>query len=199
MPRLLLFSDLHRDAQAARSLVASATGADVLVGAGDFATTRRGLADVIDVLREVEKPCVLVPGNSESDDELRAACRGWEGAHVLHGSRVDLEGLTFFGLGAGVPVTPFGAWSFDLTEDAAERLLAPCPTGAVLVSHSPPFGLVDTSRGRHLGSRAVRAAIDRVGPPLVVCGHIHESWGQRAEVDGTLVVNAGPAGTFVTV
>ncbi len=199
MPRLLLFSDLHRDVLAAVSLVQRAASADVLVGAGDFAVKRRGLSDVIDVLSGVDTPCVLVPGNSESNEELRAACAAWPGVHVLHGSGAVVGGLDFFGLGGGVPVTPFGSWSFDLTEEEAERLLAPCPEGAVLVSHSPPHGLVDTSGGQHLGSRAVRSAIDRLEPPLVVCGHIHESWGQQVTVNGTLVVNAGPGGTLVTV
>jgi Icc-related predicted phosphoesterase len=195
--RLLLFSDLHRDVDAAKALVDRAADADVLVGAGDFAVVRRGIGDVIDVLRAVSKPCVLVPGNGESDSELREACEGWPAAHVLHGSGTTLDGMPFFGLGAAVPVTPFGDWSFDLSEEAAEELLAPCPEGAVLVSHSPPHGHVDVSRGRHLGSRAVRRAIERVSPRLVVCGHIHDSWGERATLGSTLVVNAGPRGTSV--
>lgn len=195
--RLLLFSDLHRDVAAARSLVERAADADVLVGAGDFAVMREGIRDVIDVLRAVDRPTVLVPGNGESDAELTDACRAWAAASVLHGSGTAIDGVDFFGLGGGVPVTPFGPWSFDLDEEEASRLLASCPAGAVLVSHSPPHGLVDRSKGRHLGSTAVLAAIERVRPRLVVCGHIHDSWGERAETDGTLVVNAGPAGTLV--
>jgi Icc-related predicted phosphoesterase len=136
-----------------------------------------------------------VPGNNESADELRDACRDWPTAHVLHGEQVAIGGVTFFGLGGGVPVTPFGAWSFDLTEDEAATLLAPCPPNAVLVSHSPPRGAVDlSSRGESLGSAAVRAAVERLRPRLVVCGHIHGSAGQTARVGTTPVVNAGPDG-----
>src|SRR5262245_53852376 len=193
--RLLLFSDLHADVGAARRLVALARSADVLVGAGDFGNVRRHVGDCIDVLRAVSKPAVLVPGNNESADELRDACRAWPSAHVLHGEQVTIGGVTFFGLGAGVPVTPFGAWSFDLTEDEAATLLAGCPPGVVLVSHSPPKGAVDvSSRGQALGSTAVRAAVERLRPALVVCGHIHGSAGQKANIGPTPVVNAGPAG-----
>ena len=197
--RFLLFSDLHRDTDAARALVQQAADVDLLLGAGDFAVMRSGLADVIDILRTVDRPTVLVPGNGESDDELRRACHGWEAAHVLHGTGVSIGGVPFFGLGGGVPVTPFGDWSFDLTEEDAERMLAACPEGAVLVTHSPPFGLCDTSRDRHLGSRSVREVIDRVNPRLVVCGHIHDSWTERATVGETLVVNAGPAGIVLEI
>ncbi|MCH8952013.1 MAG: peptidoglycan-binding protein, partial [Proteobacteria bacterium] len=42
-------------------------------GAGDFAVMRHGLDDVITILKEVDKPAVLVPGNGESDVELREA------------------------------------------------------------------------------------------------------------------------------
>ena len=56
-------------------------------------------------------------------------------------------------------MTPFGPWSYDFTEEQAAELLAGCPRGCVLVSHSPPKGTVDVdSRGRSLGSVAVRDA-----------------------------------------
>ena len=94
-----------------------------------------------------------------------------------------------------VPVTPFGSWSFDLTEEDAAALLADCPPGCVLVTHSPPKGAVDCdSGGRSLGSTAIRAAIERVSPRLVVCGHIHASAGQEGLLGATPVVNAGPEG-----
>jgi Icc-related predicted phosphoesterase len=192
--KLLIFSDLHRDRDAARSLVERAAEADVLVGAGDFAVMRHGIDDVIEILREVDKPTVLVPGNGESDVELREVCAGWASAHVLHGEGVTLEGIPFYGIGGGIPVTPFGEWSFDLTEEDAEAMLVGCPEGGVLVSHSPPHGHVDEAGGRHLGSYAVLETIERVSPSLVVCGHIHGCWGKRSTIGSTLVLNAGPEG-----
>lgn len=193
--KLLLFSDLHVNAHAARDLSERARDADVLVGAGDFANIRRDLHVCLDILREVDRPVVMVAGNNESTEELRDACRGWPGAVVLHGSGVEIDGVSFFGLGGGVPVTPFGSWSYDLTEDEAAGLLAEAPAGCVLVSHSPPKGAVDvSSRGQSLGSVAVRDAIERLRPRLVVCGHIHACAGEVAHLGPTPVVNAGPGG-----
>ena len=85
--------------------------------------------------------------------------------------------MPFFGLGAGVPVTPWD-WSFDLTEEEAEAKLAACPEGAVLLSHSPPKGHVD----KGLGSEAVLRAAEHKQPRLVLCGHIHELWGEHSQV-----------------
>jgi uncharacterized protein len=193
--KLWLFSDLHTDTDATARLVTLASEVDVLVGAGDFGNLRTNVRKCIDVLRAVKKPAVLVAGNNESTEELTAACRSWPEAHVLHGTGTVVEGVSFFGLGGGVPVTPFGDWSYDLTETQAERLLAGCPDGCVLVSHSPPQGVVDvSSRGDHLGSTAVRDAILQRNPVLCVCGHIHASAGQQGRLGTTTVVNAGPAG-----
>lgn len=198
--KLLLFSDVHRDEVAARQLVEQSRHVDIAVGAGDFATTRRGLPEIIDVLSRMDCKTVLVPGNSESFEELSGACCDWNDAYVLHGTSCEIAGLTFFGLGGAVPETPFGSWSYDFSEEQAAELLAPCPDGCVLVSHSPPKGVLDeSSSGESLGSTAVREAVLSKQPSLVVCGHIHASGGRQATFKKTQVVNAGPKGVLVNL
>ena len=196
--RLLISSDIHCDHGAARELVRRSTEVDVLVCAGDLAVMRRGLQQTVNILAESKCPAVLVAGNGESADELRAACAGWEGAQVLHGSGCDIGGVSFWGLGGAIPVTPFGSWSYDLSEEEARPLLVGCPADAVLVTHAPPFGHVDTpDAGVHLGSRAVLETIERARPRLAVCGHIHACWEQESRVGATRVLNAGPRGIRV--
>ena len=193
--KLLLFSDLHANEAAAQQLVTLARSADIVIGAGDFGNLRRGIDTAIGMLKAIDKPAVLVPGNAESTAELEAACRTWPTAQVLHGSGIEIEGIHFFGIGGGIPVTPFGSWSYDFSEDEARRLLADCPAGGVLVTHSPPKGVVDlSSRGVNLGSIAIREVIEQQQPQLVVCGHIHESAGQQAQIGNSVVINAGTAG-----
>ena len=86
--RLLLFSDLHCDTQAAQRLVEMGRNADVAIGAGDFGQVRRRVGVCMDVLRDMPCPTVIVPGNNESLAELVEACRGWENVHILHGTGV---------------------------------------------------------------------------------------------------------------
>jgi uncharacterized protein len=192
--RLLAFSDVHRDTRQAARLAEMAADADVVVAAGDFASIHRGLEELIDMLVIVETPTVVVPGNNETDDALREACRGWKAATVLHGEAAEIDGVEFFGLGGGIPTTPW-PWSFDLTEEEAERRLAACPEAGVLVVHSPPKGHVDGDR--ELGSEAILRTVERQRPSLTVCGHIHESAGEESRVGETRVVNAGPEGVYL--
>ena len=197
--KLLAFSDLHRDLDQAGSLAQRSDEADVVIAAGDFASIHVGLDETIGALSAISVPTILVPGNNETEDALREACNAWDAATVLHGQGTEIDGTQFFGLGAGIPITPWD-WSFDLDEEqAAERLVA-CPDGAVLVVHSPPKGHCDeSSSGDHLGSDAILRAIEEKQPKLAVCGHIHESWGARSEVGPTEIINLGPEGYLLEV
>jgi uncharacterized protein len=195
--KLLAFSDLHRDLDQAERLVERSADADVVIAAGDFASVHEGLEEAIGALSAISARTIVVPGNNETEDALRSACDGWDAATVLHGQSTEIEGTQFFGLGAGIPVTPWD-WSFDLDEDQAAEKLAGCPEGAVLVVHSPPKGHCDqSSAGDHLGSTAILETIEAKQPQLAVCGHIHESWGTESEIGPTRVLNLGPSGTAI--
>ena len=198
--KFLCFSDLHRDADAAKKLVELAADADVIIGAGDFATRRKGLADTLEVLQDIQTPAILVPGNGESVDELQAASSGWKHACVLHGDGCTIDGIEFWGVGGGIPVTPFGDWSYDFDETAAAELLAGCPKGGVLVVHSPPIDTVDhDSSGQIRGSQAIRELVESNQPKLVVCGHIHSDWEKQVTLGESRILNAGPNGVLLEI
>lgn len=71
----------------------------------------------------------------------------------------------------------------------------------IFVLHSPPRDTrCDMTAARqHVGSRAIRAFIERLGPPLVLGGHIHESprvsTSYRDTIGRTVVVNPGQFGS----
>ncbi|MEM1131118.1 MAG: metallophosphoesterase [Pseudomonadota bacterium] len=189
MTRILAFSDVHLARGRIRDIVTAARDADLVIGAGDFCNHRQGLDEAMDLLWTIADKAVYVPGNAESVDELAVATE----ATVLHGESRYLQGLTIFGIGYAIPVTPFGDWSCDLTEDQAEAMLNRMDQADILISHSPPKGVADISgNGLSLGSTAVRDAIERVQPRLCVCGHIHDSWGQQGMIGSTSVQNLGP-------
>lgn len=198
--RLLCFSDLHRDREAAARLVEMSSEADVVIGAGDFAVRRQGLKDTLDVLSHIAIPSILVPGNGESVEELADAALKWKSAHVLHGTGCECHGVPFWGVGGGIPVTPFGDWSYDFDEKHAAELLEGCDQGGVLVVHSPPIDTVDhDSSGKIRGSRSIRSLVESRRPRLVVCGHIHSDWEKQFQLGETLILNAGPRGVLLDI
>lgn len=198
--KLLCFSDLHCDQNAATNLVSLADQVDLVIGAGDFANRHQGLSDTIDILKAISKPAILVPGNGETVDELRDAITDWPSAVVLHGEGCEKLGMTFWGVGGGIPVTPFGDWSYDFDEDQATDLLAGCPTDGVLVVHSPPLDTVDRDSSRRVrGSQSIRDCLLAKKPKLVVCGHIHDDWEKQVNLEGSHILNAGPRGVIMTL
>jgi uncharacterized protein len=191
--RILAFSDLHRDAAMAAAIVNESRGADVVVGAGDFASCGLGHEDTLNILRRMTVPFVLVPGNHDDLGELFAACADWPLAHLLHGQSVVIGGVPFFGIGLGSGVIDPEPWNMVLDEGEATQMLTLCPARAVLVSHSPPYGIADWQKDeRHAGSAALRDAVAQHQPRITICGHIHNAWGQSGMIGHTPVHNIGP-------
>lgn len=193
MVRILAFSDLHRDRSAAAAIAAAAGAADVVVGAGDFATFGNGLSDTLDVLLAIEAPLVVVAGNHDDIGQLTSIVHSRKNAHVLHGSGITLSGISFYGLGFEIGTKPGALPQSILDEQAAAQHLQGCPPGSVLVTHAPPHGVADIQRdGSHQGSIAIQSCIEAVGPVLNLCGHIHHSWGASGHIGACHVVNLGP-------
>lgn len=184
----------------ARHIVVESARADVVVGAGDFAICGVGAHETLTILRDCDAPLVIVHGNHDEPEELRTTCAGWQSGHYLHGTFITLADVPFFGLGGEVPSRSDEPWNRSESEAAAAELLDLCPRGAVLVTHTPPFGLADVQADRtHHGSTAIREAIRSRAPLLNLCGHIHHSWGVTGRIDHTRVHNLGPAITWFEV
>jgi len=191
MARLVLLSDTHGYHGSLR-----VPDGDVLVHAGDLSGTGKpreleAFARFLDRLPHRHK--VVIAGNHDflferEPERAQAYLRGV--ATYLQDSEVTVEGLRFW----GSPWQPwFHDWAFNLPRGAAlaERW-ALVPSGVdVLVTHGPPFGILDqvARGGLSVGCEALLEALPRIHPKLHVFGHIHEAYGAVRRA-GTLYVNA---------
>lgn len=120
------------------------------------------------------------------------------GIVYLQDEGVEIDGLLFY----GSPWQPwFHDWAFNLPRDGWElrKMWEAIPTETdVLVTHGPPFGILDKSSWRHSkspdsahgGCKILRTEIvTRIKPKLHVFGHIHEGYGSL-EMGDTTFVNA---------
>jgi Icc-related predicted phosphoesterase len=190
--RLVLLSDthqLHREVEM--------PDGDLCIFAGDFTFFSKSLKAILDFndwLGELPHRAVVVPGNHEffleSDPSRRSLISN---ATVLINEGIEIQGLRIW----GSPVTPLYGGAFGLSSaEERRRLYAQIPEDTdVLVSHGPPYGILDSSPGSgvHSGCRELFDAVMRVRPRLHVFGHVHGAHG-IFQTDQTTFVNAALLG-----
>jgi Icc-related predicted phosphoesterase len=188
--------------------------ADILVHAGDFSYF--GNPDQVTSFKlwvqTLNIPAVVIAGNADTAfDTVRLPdFAGWirRKTHTnvpletikptfladpgnivyLENEATVISGVKFW----GSPCTPFaGDSGFRIRSHQAAAHWAAIPDDAdVVVVHGPPLGVLDrTSEGKSAGCPALRAAVERARPALLVCGHIHEARGVD-RIGETLCVNA---------
>jgi Icc-related predicted phosphoesterase len=114
-------------------------------------------------------------------------------AHLLINSGVELDGIKIW----GSPATNLTTGAFAMPDDrerAKTWKLIPTDTD-ILVTHIPPFGILDGEPGSayHSGCSVLRAEFKRIRPRLHVFGHVHTAAGVQ-HTNRTVFVNASLAG-----
>ena len=188
-PRLVCLSDTHN-----RHDRLAVPDGDVLLHAGDF--SGRGTAPEVEAFGRFlaklpHREKIVVAGNHDflfqEEPERARALLG--DVTYLQDELAVVAGLRIW----GSPWQPwFHDWAFNLPRGAplAERW-ALVPEGVdVLVTHGPPWGVLDaTHRGERVGCEELLLARARIRPRLHLFGHIHEAYGVHEE-EGILSVNA---------
>lgn len=75
-------------------------------------------------------------------------------------------------------------WAFYGSSEALQARAEAIPAGIdILMTHGPPYGTADFVAPRfgsiHVGDQALTDHLERINPGLVVCGHIHEQYGEH--------------------
>jgi uncharacterized protein len=168
---------------------------DLILLVGDF-TNMGNAADAARVLQDVERynKCIrAVPGNwdtQEVSDYLT------QHKINLHRHSEMINGVTFVGVGGSLPYgvetpTIYRETDFEaFLLEAMSNLDTDMPT--VLISHQPPYGTCcDLLWDDYVGSKSIRAAIEKYQPLICFTGHLHDARG-IGEIGKTKIINPGP-------
>ena len=170
---------------------------DLLIHAGDFtmdSMSAEKLLDFNEWLGELPHPYrVVIPGNHDGVVDDLSRRRLISNATLLINEGIEVMGLKIW----GSPVTPLFGEAFGVaSERDRAKVYSRIPGDTdVLVTHGPPYGILDQQPGSeyHEGCRQLLDAVRRVKPMLHVFGHVHGAYGTFSTAD-TLYVNAALPG-----
>ncbi|MBS3077646.1 metallophosphoesterase family protein [Candidatus Pacearchaeota archaeon] len=198
--RILAASDIHGDSRKFKKLAEQAEreNVDLVILCGDnlgwFETK-----DVIKPFKDKNKRVLLVPGNWDSFAAMDFVAQVY-GVRNIHGYSVKYDGVGFFGAG-GAPGSP-GEGKITETElmDALERAHKGLNgiEKKVMITHMHPKGSKSEFSGWD-GSEAVRKAIEKFKPDVLLHGHIHEASGMEERIGKTKVINVARAGKVIEI
>lgn len=181
--KIIVIGDIHMEMNNILK-IQELSHADAIILNGDL-TNFGGAAEAQKVVKEVRSinPNVLAQLGNLDQREVGSWLTA-EGINIHGKALLQDEGFWLVGLG-GSNQTPF-----NTPTEFSEQELASLATKAfqqrtddrptLFISHCPPINTaVDIiSSGQHVGSSAVRTAIETFAPALCVTGHIHEAKGQ---------------------
>ena len=185
--RLLHLSDVHGTPMGQEVLprLVRELEVDAVVLTGDI--THFGPPEYASELASsCDVPMLAVLGNCDPPEVADALAEA--GARVLHGRGDVLGGLKFFGLGGLVGGGVHAG--LKLSEEEARRILMGSGKVDVLLTHVPPYGILDEVASLHIGSRGIREAVRALRPRFHLFGHVHEARGVLQST--TIFVNPGP-------
>lgn len=183
--RALLVSDLHYDLRKLDWVLAGAADVDLLIVAGDLLNVASSvpldaqIAVVLEYLGRFSERTTTVAcsGNHDLDHRNDAGekATGWMAEARARGTAVDGDSVRV----ADWTVTACAWWEGP---DTLRGLEAALDTAAraraarwMWVWHGPPEGPLSWTGSRHHGDPELPRMLDRFGPDLVLCGHIHEA------------------------
>ncbi len=189
--RVLIISDIHSGFRYLGRIleVVSKEGIVKSFACGDITHFKPlDLLEFDRLMNEYGVECIAVHGNCDPPATLEL----FEEVEVklIHGESISFKGYTIHGIG-GSNFTPFFTPS-EYSEEEIRGFTKNFRYGDrnILVSHCPPYGILDkTYSNVNAGCKVIREISD--GFDAILCGHIHEA---RGKVEGSpLVVNPGPA------
>ena len=199
--RIFAVGDLHGDASLAKKLAdqADKENADLVLLAGDITEEQNILSGVISPFLEKKKKVLFIPGNHESMATAEFIA-DFYGITNLHGYSVKYDDVGIFGCSAvniGVnkisedEIFSLLKKGFDKIKDTKKK---------IMITHIHPTGTkMEKFSNLVPGSEAVREAVKKLKPDILICGHVHEAAGIEEKLGKTKIFNVAARGKIIEI
>ncbi|MCK5624394.1 metallophosphoesterase [Candidatus Pacearchaeota archaeon] len=189
--KILAVGDIHGDTGLAKKLAEKAKkeNVDLIILAGDLTWLDQSFQGIVGPFIKAKKQVLLIPGNHEPNSTINFLAEMYPNTKNIHGYPHKIGNLGIFGAGYDSKVGPF--WvedeeifktlkkSHDKIKDMKRK---------IMVTHAlPAESKSELFEGS--GSEAVKKAITKFKPDIVISGHIHEAGGIEEKIGKTKVIN----------
>lgn len=193
--KILAFTDIHGVKKFIDIIKEKAKNVDLLVCAGDITLFEQNIEVVLDLLNDIGKKVLLIPGNHEDALFLETLCEKRKNLLNIHKRIIEINGINFIGHGTGGfshKNIEFEIWVKQ--QDLRNKKL-------VFVHHAPPYKtILDRLSMEHYGNKSYKNFIIQHNPLLAISGHFHETFKLKEKLsNGTLVINPGPEGCILEI
>jgi len=188
--RIMAVGDIHGDSGLVRRLAKKAQdeNVDIVILAGDLTFADQPAKDIIKPFLKVHKKVLIIPGNHEPNETTDMMAQFYTDTINLHNSAYRKGNVGIFGAGTvedsdeplkSSEIFKSLAQGFEQIKDLEKK---------IMVTHMHPHGSQSEFSG-FKGSKAIKEAVRKFKPDLLITSHIHEAGGLQEHFDNTLVVN----------
>ncbi len=187
--KILAIGDIHRDTSLIKKLAEKAKKeeVDLVILAGDLTMAEESTENLIGPFVKAKKQVFLIPGNHESPATIDFLAKMYKVKNI-HGYGFIENDIGIFGAGtANIGIYQISDKNiFKLLKKGHEEIKN--AKKKIMVTHIHPIGSKTEMFGVE-GSKAVRDAIEKFHPDILIHSHIHEAGGIEEKIEKTHVVN----------
>ncbi len=198
--KILAFTDTHGNTRALATIKerVKTERPDVVICLGDLSVFEHQLDALLSRLEMLRVPVIMLHGNHEHEQRMRAACARFTRITFLHKDSLEIDGWTFVAYGGG----GFQDEYAELDTIWKQQWRRTPWTKTVFLSHAPPHGTALDNVGEkqeeewHVGSKTLAKLVAKHQPRVVLSGHIHECFHATDWLGESFLANPGPNGTL---
>jgi len=201
--KILASGDLHGDVNQIKLLAKQAKkeNVDLVILTGDITNFNTSTENLIGPFKKIGKKVLLIPGNHEPITTTDFLAELYD-IKNLHGYSVKYENIGIFGAGGSSVVGPSSIIPekemFNLLKKGFEKIKY--LEKKIMVTHEHPSGSkIEKFTKFFPGSDAIKDAINKFHPNILLCSHVHEAEGLEEKIGNTRVISVGKNGRIINL